>query len=212
MDIKAALFDVDGTLVDTTELILQSFEHSLKTHNAPLKSRKEILKIIGPGAREAYRLLVPDYDDDMLFNTHVAYQTENIHLITILPHAKEVITILKDNDIKVAAVTNRSLKSLGKSLNHVGLPEEMFDMIVAVEDIVHPKPSPEGINKVLSEFKIDPKHAIMVGDTAVDIQAGKAAGVMTFGITTGFFNKERLIAQNPDHLIHDLNEVLPFVL
>src|SRR5437868_1252105 len=102
-DIKAVLFDVDGTLVDTTELILQSFEHTLKTHNAPLKSREDILQIIGPGAREAYRLLAPEFDDDMLFDTHVAYQTENIHLISILPHAKEVLTIVRDNDIKIAA-------------------------------------------------------------------------------------------------------------
>lgn len=210
-DIKAVLFDVDGTLVDTSELILQSFEHALKTHNAPLKSREDILQIIGPGPREAYKLLVPEFDDDMLFNTHVEFQTKNIHLISILPHAKEVLTTLSDNDIKVAAVTNRSNRSLGNTLRYVGI-DGMFDFIVALEDVLNAKPDPEGIFKALSFLKLSSNQAIMIGDTAVDIQAGRAAGVTTFGITTGFFNKDRLLAQNPDHLIHDLNEILPFLL
>ena len=160
---KAILFDVDGTLLDTSEYIYQSFEYSLKKHYKPLK-RDQIGTIMGKPLEECYQILTTKDDVSDLAQSHNDFQKENPHLSFPFPNTLKVLRTLKDKNY----------------------------------------------HKALDFFGVEPKQAIMVGDSPVDILAGKNAGVKTVGVTYGFHG-DRIIESDPDHVIDDIAEVLDLV-
>ncbi|MDD3364092.1 MAG: HAD-IA family hydrolase, partial [Syntrophomonas sp.] len=86
-----------------------------------------------------------------------------------------------------------------------------FDLIVGPESVNKMKPDPEGIIKVLNAFGRDVEQAIMIGDTYIDIEAGRRAGTKTCGASYGLGNKEELIKSRPDFIISDISELLNYV-
>src|SRR5581483_4383383 len=98
--LKAALFDIDGTLLDTTELLFQAFEHTLETHAFPKKSREEIGIHIGKPIYEIYQELAPGGTFESLFTTHTTFQLENIHLTSNYTHTISVLKKLKEKGVK----------------------------------------------------------------------------------------------------------------
>lgn len=208
--IQAILFDIDGTLLDTHELVLRSFEHTLTTHQIPPLTREELMKVIGPGAKIVYAEIAPNHDSQILFDTHRKFQAENTHLSK--PFTKTVSTLqeLKKRNIKMSAITTRSSMSSVKTLKEAGI-FHFFDTVLSFEDVKRPKPHPEGLLTALSYMKIKPENAAMVGDTEIDIQAGRAAGTKTVGITTGMRGKN-IAAGNPDFVINNIAELLTLSL
>jgi len=204
--IKTVLFDIDGTLLDTSEFILQAFEYSLKLNGITEIERKHIVERLGPSLFEMYKLLTPNINTELLVKTHRDFQNENLHLSKAFPGADETLEALKDMELKIAAVTTRSNQNSIHTLELAGI-KKYFDMIISFEDVKKPKPDPEGILKVLDTFKLKPEHAIMVGDTSVDIEAGKNAGTVTVGITHGM-KGEDVKKSKPDYLISSIPELL----
>lgn len=206
---EAVLFDIDGTLLDTTELLFRSFEHTLATHKIPVKSRDEIGRLIGMYVAEIYKKLAPGINPNALIETHFTFQAQNLHLATIFPNTKTVLETLQNAGVKLAAISNR-IRTSRQSLKLAGI-SEYFDVIITAEDITNPKPHPEIIEKALIYLGVKPKKAAIVGDTESDILTGKNARVTTIGVTYGFHG-QRLAESKPDFLVHDISEILPIIL
>jgi len=204
--ISAVLFDVDGTLIDTTEYIYQAFEHSLDLHNYDLLPRSEMKKMIGQTLEDCYHEFAQIVDVEQLMDTHHEYQIENPHLAIVYPNSLGTLEKLREKGILIAVVTSRARETAIETLEHLDLLPHI-DYVVGLEDVKNAKPDPEGINKALNFLGVHPADSMMVGDSDVDVAAGKNAGTMTVGVMYGFHGDD-IISSEPDHVIDDIIEVV----
>lgn len=208
MKLKAVLFDIDGTLLDTHEYIYQSFEHSLGKHHKPLP-RKVIQTIMGKPLEECYRILTKLENVENLANSHHGYQLANPNLVTPFPHTISTLEYLKKMGILIAAITTRGRNTVDGTLEQTGIIHYL-NYVVAIDDVINPKPDPEGIRKALTYFEVKPEEAMMVGDSDVDVLAAQNAGVRSIAAAYGFHGKV-LSKLNPDYLIDDIGEIVQIV-
>ncbi|TSC86552.1 MAG: pyrophosphatase PpaX [Parcubacteria group bacterium Gr01-1014_8] len=207
---KAVLFDVDGTLLDTYEYIIRAYEHVTTEEGAPIsRATAVLLASQGKTLRENYEMLFPEKDALRLMQAHRDFQEKNLQLVMIFPNVKETLQTLKDKGIKLATVTNRMRKSSIATMQHVKIVS-MFDALLSQDDVTRAKPDPEHVSAALRAVDVEAKDAWFVGDTPVDIQAGKAAGVGTIGISYG--PHADLVAYEPDHIVYTIEDILPIVL
>ncbi len=207
--VKAVFFDVDGTLLDTSEFIFQAFEHSFKTHGLSSVARGEMAKQIGKPLSICYQLFTSLEEVGHLMESHNLFQSANIHLAVPFPNTRVTLRKLKQKNIDLAVISARTRKSLLNTLT-IGRIAEYFDVIYTPDEIVSMKPHPEAVIKALDYFKLKPEDALMVGDTISDIQAGMSAGVKTVAAAYGFHGKE-IEQVNPNFVIYDIKELLSIV-
>ncbi len=208
MKLKAILFDIDGTLLDTHEYIYQAFEASLKKHHKPIP-RKELQKIMGKPLEECYRILTKLENVSNLAGEHNTFQVANPQLVKPFPNTVSTLEHLKEKGMLISAVTTRAGSTVKQTLEETGLIHYL-NYIVAFEDVTNPKPDPEGIRKALTYFEIKPEDAMMVGDSDVDVMAGQNAGVTTVGVTYGFHGK-KIVQTKPDYVIDDIKEIVQII-
>lgn len=209
--IKLIIFDIDGTLIDTTELFLQAYEYTMNVHDLEKKSREELREIISVSRTilESYQKIAPLKDFEKLVATHHEFRKKNIHLATAFPHSVSVLTTLREKGFKVAGLTNR-VSLVAETLQETKI-EGLLDPVLTAGDAGYHKPHPAGIIKILEHFNISQAEAIMVGDTSADVLAGKAAGVAaTVGLTTGF-GPRQVVEAGADYVIHDIQDLLPLI-
>ena len=209
MSLKAVLFDVDGTLLDTHEYVYQAFEHSLKKHHK-LLSRQEIKKIMGKPLEECYKILTELDDITDLADSHRQFQRENYHLSKPYPNTVKTLEKLQSSGLLLAAITTRARDSAKKTLEEASILN-YFNYFIGFEDVSRPKPDAEPLLKALNFLSVQPKEAIMVGDSEVDVYAGKNAGTKTVGVTYGFHG-EHIAKTHPDYVIDDIEELLKIVI
>jgi pyrophosphatase PpaX len=203
---KAVLFDLDGTLLDTFDFIYGAFEFAFDEHGVVPLSRESISHLMGGPLEEVYRAMAPGYDAILLAESHRKFQSDNLNLVKLFPSTIEVLEALKQSGRKIAAITTRSNVTSIRSLEITGVVK-YFDIIISAEDVENHKPHPEPLFKALDFLNIETPEAMMVGDTAADIMAGKNAGTKTVAALYGF-GGERLIALDPDFAIRDLQSLL----
>ncbi len=208
--IKAVLFDVDGTLLDTTEFILKAYEYTLHKHNS-LKDefRDQMVVLFGKPLIDCYKILAPDGNHDELCLIHDKWQNENLHLVQPFNTVHETVAELQKRGTRMGSVTNRLRESAITILGYSAIDKQM-EVVLGFEDVVNPKPHPEGIVKAMEIMKVKPEETVMVGDSEFDIIAGNKAGVVTVGVRTGL-HPEAMEAAKPDYVIDNMNELLAIV-
>lgn len=205
MKVKAVLFDIDGTIIDTYDFVYKAVDYTLKFHKLTV-SPERLQSAMGRPLIEFYKFIFPDLDFMLFAKTHDKFQADKFYLAKPFNKVAEVLKKIKDANIKIAAVSNRTRKSVIKSLK-LGKLDEYFDVIVAVDDVENPKPHQEHALKALDFLKVKPADAIMVGDTDHDIMTGKNAGIKTVGVSYGWFG-ENIKNHKPDFVIDNLEELL----
>lgn len=210
-NIKAVVFDVDRTLLDTHQFIYQGFLHALQKHNLPLSLIDQIDMYMGISLEKTYEALVPNHSSADLAETHRSFQEKNMHLATPFPNTLQTLQTLKNAGIKIAAVTSRSKRTSGKTLELSGITPYL-ETFISQEDVsMHElKPHPRPVLIVLEYMNISPQDAIMVGDSKEDIEAGKRAGTKTVGVTYGSLGK-KIIDSNPDFTIDDIADIISII-
>lgn len=213
--VNLIIFDFDGVIINSGQDIASAVQHVLKLFNQPILTREEIISFIGHGVEHLIRNCFSGCDDDTIEQVMPIYRKhylENAVVETRLyEHVKETLECIKSSkNKKIALVTNKPEDLALKILEVLGV-KQYFDMVVGPESVKKMKPDPEGILQVLGHFKLPAQHAIMVGDSYVDVEAGKNAGTLTCGVTYGLGNREELIKSSPDILISDLAELLEHI-
>lgn len=207
---EAALFDIDGTILDTGQFVFQAFRYSVRTHRGREISWDDFSRVVGRPLEECYILLAPDCDPKKLAQTHIEFQQNNLHLSAPFANSVAVLRKLSKSGVKIAAVTTRYSDTLSKTLKLAGI-FEFFDAIISADDVTNHKPHPEPVLKALEILMLSAEQAVMVGDADVDILAGRQAGTKTIGATYGFHG-EKVRESNPDYVVDDISEVLPLIL
>ncbi len=206
----AILFDLDGTLLDSRELIFQSFFNTLLKYDISLSREEIFLRIQGLRLSECYQLLASQYDAEELSRSHREIENQFLHLSKPFGNVKETLTALSQSILKKAVITNRGGPSVIKTLELADILHH-FQAIITIDDVANGKPHPEPIWKALSMLNVSAARTVMVGDTDVDIIVGKEAGVITIGVTYGLHGKD-IEKNNPDFLVHDIREILLIIL
>lgn len=204
----AALFDVDGTVLNTREYIFQAYKYTLDLHLKKAVVWAEVAKVVGLSLKECYQLLTNLEEVDYLMKCHHEFQCRNLKLVEIYPNTKTTLKTLAKNGVALAAVTNRISDQLVETLKVAGIDKYFKVVPLAVKK---PKPDPESIIKALRALKVKPDRAVLVGDSPADIAAGKAAGVKTIAALYGFHG-ERLLKTKPDFLVKDIEQIIPIIL
>jgi pyrophosphatase PpaX len=205
--ITRLIFDVDGTLLDTQEFIFQATEHALATLGYFVPERSIIAKNVGKSFPEYYFSLTNSKKDiDKLIDTHRAFQYLNFNLSKLFPNTLETLTTLKNKGYKLAVVTTRSKKTSHQTLIDSNI-FNLFNIVISGDDAKKIKPDPEPLLMALEFMQELPEKAIMIGDSYVDIQAGKNAGTKTIRATYGF-HIDKLHEPEPDFFISDMSDLL----
>ena len=203
------LFDLDGTLIDSIRLILDSYAHTLDAHGIPALSDAEWLAGVGtPLVKQFER-----FDDgagrmQALIQTYREYNLGNHdRMVTIYPGVREMMAAIRAHGWKTAVVTSKNRAGAERGLRLVGL-EEAFDVLVGADDVVNPKPDPEPVHRALELLGRPIENAWFIGDSVHDMHAGKAAGVKTVAALWGPFSREQLEPSAPDYWIGEPQELL----
>lgn len=204
---KAVLFDLDGVLIDSSSLVGNAFEYTIRTHDLKNATAEEWSAMKGLPIADVYARLGGTQIENIC-RTHAEFQNANLHLVTAYPNAISVLETLRGAGVKTGVITNRS-RNARSIMQHCGLLN-LVDLVVSIEDVTNPKPHPEGILKAMSTFTVTSDEAVMLGDMPVDLQAAKAAGVGSIAVNTGDCLEE-LNRHNPDHVIEDLEELVPLL-
>ncbi|MDR1271808.1 MAG: HAD-IA family hydrolase [Clostridiales Family XIII bacterium] len=207
--IDTVLFDFDGTLVDTNELILNSWMYAIEKLTDRKADPDEVMRTYGEVLSDSMNKLLPEVSAEVAIETYRAYQKDKyLSSIKLYDGAEPVLKRLKEKGFKTAVVTSRLKVSTMLGLEHFGLTE-YFDAIVTANDIENHKPSPEPLQTALAEIGGIPEKAVMVGDTKHDICAAKNAGVISVLVDYSVaLPVEKRDGANPDIIIESLCDIL----
>ena len=172
---RAIIFDIDGTLTFTNQLIFDSFNYIAKKYLGKKFSNEEIIALFGPTEDVILKQMFPDKFEEVR-KDYYAYYHQNHNIALLYDGIKELLMDLKNSGVILGIFTGKGKTSSLITLNFLGI-RELFDMVVTGDDVKNHKPSPEGIVKFIKTFALKPEEVLMVGDAPSDIKAAKAAGV-----------------------------------
>lgn len=219
---QVILFDFDGTLVNTTPLILRSFRATWEKTFGFTMEEADYIKTFGTHLPMAMRQLTEQcvaeerlapIDDlaakaDELLKTYreINWGWHDEHIETF-EGVGEAVRELKARNYRLGIVSSKIRFGVERGLNIFAMAE-LFDLIIAADDVTNHKPHPEPILKALGHFNASPREAIYIGDSTHDIVAGKAAEISTAAAAWGPFPRTELEALKPDHLLDEPGELL----
>lgn len=205
--INTLLFDLDGTLINTNELIITTYLHTLEKYYPGQYHREDVLPFMGPPLKEVFGKLDPERADEMIREYRAFNHANHDKLVTEFPTVFETIKTLKEKGFKLGVVTTKLHDTTLKGLNFTKL-EPFFEVVVTFDDVTKAKPDPEPVYKALEQFKTLPEEAIMIGDNYHDILAGKNAGTQTAGAAWSLKGKDYLAQYKPDYMLNQMSDLL----
>ncbi|NEW09547.1 pyrophosphatase PpaX [Paenibacillus sp. SYP-B3998] len=209
--IQTVLFDLDGTIVDTNELIVQSFLHSLEGESPEPVTREMIIPNMGRPLVEQMEFFSGRTEVEDLINKYRTFNlSKHDELVKEFPNVHAVMSKLHEKGYKIGIVTSKIRKTTLMGLKLCGL-DTFISTIVTVEDVKEAKPNPEGIFAALEQLGSKAEEAIMVGDSHYDIEAAHNAGVTSVGVSWSWKGRSYLEGYKPSYLIDDMLELLPIV-
>ncbi|BDG37482.1 pyrophosphatase PpaX [Parageobacillus sp. VR-IP] len=210
MTIRTILFDLDGTLIDTNELIIQSFLHTLEIYYPGKYKREDVLPFIGPSLHETFSALDPLRTQEMVDTYRSFNLAHHDALIREFETVYETIETLHQHGFRLGVVTTKIHQTAVMGLQKTRLAP-FFDCVIGLDDVKRPKPDPEPIYKALDLLQSTPDEALMVGDNYHDILAGKNAGTKTAGVAWTIKGREYLEQYEPDFMLEKMSDLLAIV-
>jgi pyrophosphatase PpaX len=209
MTFAAYLFDLDGTLIDSVALILQSFHHTRERHFGDRLPDAYYLETLGTPLRDSFAKMAASPEIlEALVRTYVEFNLEH-HDSMVRPYEGVVAMIeaLAKRGARIALVTSKLGATAARGLSVAGI-EARFELIVAADDVKRGKPDPEPVLLALSRLGVGADETIFVGDSPHDVLSGNGAGVRTAAATWGPFPRAVLQTARPTFFVHRPEDVL----
>jgi pyrophosphatase PpaX len=212
-NLRTALFDLDGTLIDSIRLILDSYHHTLTEHKLPARTDEEWLRGVGTPLhiqfsewRESPEIL------EAMIATYRKYNLKHHdRMVTVYPGVVDAIRELKAAGIQTGLVTSKNRHGALKGLALVGL-EALMDVLVCADEVTNPKPHPEPVEKAVAFLGADPARTVYVGDSIHDMHSGRAAGVRTAAALWGPFKRDHLESAQPDYWLESPGDLVALMI
>jgi pyrophosphatase PpaX len=194
------LFDLDGTLIDSVRLILDSYHHTLATHGLPPRSDEEWLRGVGTPLNVQFAEWGRDPGMlDALIATYRKYNLANHdRMVTVYPGIVAAVEAIRRAGRATGLVTSKNRSGAMRGLALAKL-EPMMDVLVCADEVTNPKPHPEPVETAMALLGADPATTVYVGDSIHDMVSGRAAGVRTAAALWGPFGREHLAGAVPDY-------------
>jgi pyrophosphatase PpaX len=209
---RTVLFDLDGTLIDSLRLILDSYHHTLAQHGLPARTDEEWLKGVGtpltvqlaewrdePGTLEAMIATYREYN-----------LSHHDRMVTVYPGVVDAVREIKAAGLQTGLVTSKNRNGALRGLRLVGL-EALMDVLVCADEVTNPKPDPEPVEMAVALLGADPATTVYVGDSLHDMHSGRAAGVRTAAALWGPFGRAHLESAHPDYWLETPGELVELV-
>lgn len=213
MPLRAVLFDFDGTLVDTTELIYQSMRHAAGEVLGYEPPREVLMQYVGQPLQRQMELL----DAERAGELAAAYQAHNEayhdHYIREFPGVPEALSRVREAALRSAVVTSKRRPMVRMAVDAFPELGDLVEHFVTAEDTGLHKPHPDPLLKALELLGgMDPYHAAYIGDSPYDMAAADAAEMLSVGVSWGAFSEETLRAAGADYVLDNLPEAVELVL
>lgn len=207
MGINTLLFDLDGTLINTNELIIQSFLHTLEKYFPNKYTREDTYAFIGPSLHDTFVKMDETKVEEMIEVYRKFNHEQHDALVTEFEGVFETIEQLHKKGYKLGIVTTkvRSTVEMGLKLTKL---DQFFDCIITLDDVKKAKPDPEPIYKALKLLDAKAEEAMMIGDNYHDILAGKNAGTKTAGVAWALKGADYLKQFHPDYMLDTMSDLL----
>jgi pyrophosphatase PpaX len=210
--LRTVLFDLDGTLIDSLRLILDSYHHTLAQHGLPARTDDEWLK--GVGTPLTVQLAEWRDEPGTLEAMIATYREYNLRhhdrMVTVYPGVVDAVREIKAVGLQTGLVTSKNRNGALRGLRLVGL-EALMDVLVCADEVTNPKPHPEPVEMAVSLLGADRATTVYVGDSLHDMHSGRAAGVHTAAALWGPFGRDHLESAYPDYWLETPGDLVSLV-
>jgi pyrophosphatase PpaX len=203
---QAVVFDLDGTVVDSVELIIVSFQHAIREVLGREVSQEEAVAWVGRPLREQMELFSPEHAEELVEVYREFNHREHDRMLTLYDGIQHLLEGLQEAGVKVGLVTSKSRYTTQMAFDLTGI-EDYFDSTICADEAPGNKPSPAPILACLEQLGVAAAASAYVGDSPSDIQAALAAGVAAIAVTWGVFAGDKLQAEKPHVLVHTIPEL-----
>lgn len=214
---SALLLDLDGTLIDSSELILSSYRHTMREHLGDVPPDSAWLEGMGRPLRVQLREFASSEEEAAAMVETYREHNRRVHdrLVRSFDGVRETLSRLHRREVPLAIVTSKSRPGVERGMETCGLEPEWFDAVVTADDVERPKPDPEPVHRALHGVARarrgaggpDPAEALFVGDSIHDLRSGAAAGVETGAALWGPYSREELEPGEPDHWLESVEAI-----
>ena len=212
LKLRTVLFDLDGTLIDSVRLILDSYHHTLAQHSLPARTDDQWLKGVGT----PLTVQLAEWRDELgtleaLIATYREYNLKHHdRMVTVYPGVLQAVREIKAAGLQTGLVTSKNRHGAIRGLTLVGL-EALMDVLVCADEVTNPKPHPEPVEKAVTLLGADPATTVYVGDSVHDMLSGRAAGVRTAAALWGPFGRLQLEEAKPDFWLATPSDLVTLV-
>lgn len=208
-NVKALLFDLDGTLVDSSEAITNAIEKVLVSKGWAC-DKARVTGMIGLPLEDIFRVLTPDLSNEEIWKLvqeyreyYLAHHLENT---SIDPSTIILLKRLKERGFKLGITTTKYRAPVYDILEHFGI-SELFDTVATGYEVKRHKPAPDIVIEAARRLGVDPKQCVVVGDSPIDVQAGKRAGSFTIGVLSSMCTRNQLEKEKPNYVVTNLDGI-----
>ena len=211
-DIKLVIFDFDGTLADTKENIILTFQMTMKELGVEIKSRQECAATIGLTLEDAFKVLYPGMAAEkyiLLRDTYRRIFKENRKILVpgLFPEVMETLEELRRRGYLMSIASSRLSPSLHSFLEDMNIAH-FFEYAVGGDNVEHPKPAPDAVLQILRHYNLSAEEAFVVGDMPFDINMATNAGVKSCGVTWGNADAAQLKESGANYIIDKMSQLL----
>ncbi len=214
---KACIFDLDGTLTDSLRSIAYFVNTEIAKYGMPDVPAEDFKLYAGNGARMLIRRVLArngrldeTLEDTILQNYNAAYDADPLHLCTVYDGMFSLLKKLREKDVSVNVLSNKPHPTAEKVVK-VLFGEQTFSYIFGARENIPLKPDPYGVFEILNLLGLEQSESLYIGDTATDVQTGKAAGLFTVGVLWGFRTKDELEKAGADAVVAHPEEIVNFL-
>ncbi|OGQ97092.1 MAG: hypothetical protein A2284_09295 [Deltaproteobacteria bacterium RIFOXYA12_FULL_61_11] len=223
--LEAALFDLDGTLVDSLTDICTAVNRALRSNGLPALPEAVIASFVGDGVTALLQrvqahlfdfvtcttaqrdlVLAHDFHEHLMTDFGEHYCRGCLETTSLLPGARSLLDLLKGRGVRLGLITNKSRRFTSIILTGLGL-EQVFDLVLAGDDLSERKPSVLPFRQALATCGARPQHTIVVGDSVNDALPAKKVGIPFFGVASSFADSSLLEDYDPLAVVKDLGQL-----
>lgn len=217
--IKGVIFDLDETIIDSLGALTEAFNTGTREFGLEPVTGERIAHFLDEGLRlgemllELYPSVFAEDGKRQVCGDVIrkAYSELEPQKVVLKPGVRRTLQSLKERGVKIGIVTGRKSKGERKwlELRRLNIHQFVDAMVTGAE--APAKPAPDGVTKCMKELGLSAEECVFVGDSSIDIMAGKKAGVRTIAVCTGVAGKELLVEHGPDYVLDDMNSLLSYL-
>jgi HAD superfamily hydrolase (TIGR01549 family) len=203
------IFDIDGTLTSTNQLIFDSFNHINEKYLGKTLTPEEIISLFGPTEEEIIVELFGE-NAEKAISDYFIYYKDNHNIASLHEGIDALLNFIINNGGRIAAFTGKGRRSAEITLGELGIFDKV-EFLISGDDVTKKKPSGEGIFKILDYFNIAPEKALMIGDSISDIKAAREAGVDVASVIWDCYSIDIVTQMNGNNLFSSAKELQSFI-